>query len=651
MDIVYVIIALFLAIVVSDILNKIFPKIQVIFFQIIIGILVSYLPFFREFNFDPELFMLIIIKPLIFGEAQKISLDELKKYLEPIFSLSVPLVVCTVIITGTLIKFIFPGVPGFAAFLLTAIVIPTNAGIVKSIVDRLEFPEDVMAVLEGESLFNDSIAILMFELALAANLTNTFHLGKNIYKFIFAVVGGIVVGIILGFIIIKIRYWITKNDFENESMMVIIQVITPFVVYIIAEKYLHVSGILAVIIAGILHRMEKPILNMKSTKLQVISDSTWNILIYVLDGTIAIFLGISIPDVIRTIIIYDFNELIYLILLSIVVYVIVAVLRFLWVTFQHDKFSEEKGINKFKTGIIYALGGIHGTITLVIALSIPVINNSGNPFLFREELIFISATVILISIVVPTIVFPLIIRKKDSDTGKYAINEIRKEMIHYTIDEMKKNSAYKNTYSLNIVIKMLKDQLSFFDPNYFKSGDREEIENILDKTTEIEIQAIDELVRENKISKNKGLFYKMYIVHANKKDFISWFIKVRLWLLKRRLSKIISKGDKKRIKSKFGDELHFVQEYSCEKVLAYLHESLNKENYANVSFVIHIYEKKIENTMDDNDKDVKDYLAEVFQIQHTFIQDNLEKGRISHEIASELRERISYDEMIYYKES
>ena len=91
MDIVYVIIALFLAIVVSDILNKIFPKIQVIFFQIIIGILVSYLPFFREFNFDPELFMLIIIKPLIFGEAQKISLDELKKYLEPIFSLSVPL--------------------------------------------------------------------------------------------------------------------------------------------------------------------------------------------------------------------------------------------------------------------------------------------------------------------------------------------------------------------------------------------------------------------------------------------------------------------------------------------------------------------------------------------------------------------------------
>ena len=58
-----------------------------------------------------------------------------------------------------------------------------------------------------------------------------------------------------------------------------------------------------------------------------------------------------------------------------------------------------------------------------------------------------------------------------------------------------------------------------------------------------------------------------------------------------------------------------------------------------------------ENTMDDNDKDVKDYLAEVFQIQHTFIQDNLEKGRISNEIASELRERISYDEMIYYKES
>lgn len=658
MEVVYIIVALLLAIVISDILSKVFPKVPVIFFQVIIGVLISYLPFFEVFELNPELFMIIIIKPLIFSEAQKFSMDELKKYFNPIVSLSVPLVIVTVFVTVILINLIFPNIPIFTIFILASMVIPTNSGVIKSISENLQFPKDALHILEGESLFNDSIGILMFDLALSASIANTFHLHESIFEFIYVILGGLIVGLILGFIISHLRCWLVKNNFENAPMMVIIQIITPFVVYVIAEEYIHVSGILAVIISGMVHGYEKPILNLKSTKLQVISDSTWNVIDYVLDGLVALMLGISLPEVIINISIYNLKEFRNLILISVLVYLVVAILRFLWVTLQPNIFKEkeENNISKFKNGLIYALSGVRGTITLVIAFSIPIITDAGEVFLFREELIFIAAMVILISLITPTIIFPMIIPKKDENDNEYDFNEIRKKMINHTIFEMENNNKYKDDYSLTIALKILRDQLIFLDDEYTQRGNREEIEKILDETVKIRIKATEELVNQNKISKNIGLFYKRYLMHLNKKDIVSALVKFKIWRVKQKL-KVSSKYDKSnnlKYKDKFVDEFLIAQEHSCKAALSYLNNNINNNNYASVSVVIEYYQKKLENNANEFEEnnviqDVKTCLAEIFQIENTFVQDYLENGLISPTLANELIEQISYDELIYYK--
>ena len=141
MDKIYIIIAFLLAIVVSDLLSKIFNKVDLIFIQILMGIIISFLPFFREFQLNPELFMLIIIKPLIFNEAQKLSINELKKYFKPIFSLSLFFVVISVIIMGVMVNNIIPEISLSTAFIIAAIIIPTNSGIVKSLSEKLQFPK------------------------------------------------------------------------------------------------------------------------------------------------------------------------------------------------------------------------------------------------------------------------------------------------------------------------------------------------------------------------------------------------------------------------------------------------------------------------------------------------------------------------------
>ena len=654
MEVVYIIVALLLAIVISDILSKVFPKVPVIFFQVIIGVLISYLPFFEVFELNPELFMIIIIKPLIFSEAQKFSMDELKKYFNPIVSLSVPLVIVTVFVTVILINLIFPNIPIFTIFILASMVIPTNSGVIKSISENLQFPKDALHILEGESLFNDSIGILMFDLALSASIANTFHLHESIFEFLYVILGGLIVGIILGFIISHFRYWIVKNNFENASMMVIIQIITPFVVYLIAEEYIHVSGILAVIISGMVHGYERPILNLKSTKLQVISDSTWNVIDYVLDGLVALMLGISLPEVIINISVYNLKEFRNLILISVLVYLVVAFLRFLWVTLQPNIFreNEEESISKSINGLIYALSGVRGTITLVIAFSIPIITDTGKVFLFREELIFIAAMVILISLITPTIVFPVVIPKKDENDNIYDFNEIRKKMINHTIFEMENNNKYKDDYSLTIALKILRDQLMFLDDEYTQRGNREEIEKILDETTKVRIKATEELVNQNKISKNVGIFYKAYLMHLNKKDIVSALVKLKIWRAKRKLK--VSSNDYKSDKDKFIEEFLIAQEHSCKAALSYLNDNINNNNYASISIVIEYYQKKLENNIDEFKEnsvieDVKTCLGDIFQIENTFVQDYLENGLISPTLANELIEQISYDELIYYK--
>ena len=652
MDKIYIIIAFLLAIVVSDLLSKIFNKVDLIFIQILMGIIISFLPFFREFQLNPELFMLIIIKPLIFNEAQKLSINELKKYFKPIFSLSLFFVVISVIIMGVMVNNIIPEISLSTAFIIAAIIIPTNSGIVKSLSEKLQFPKHTFHILEGESLFNDSIAILIFELALSVNLTKKFELNELIYEFFFVILGGILVGAILGFIIIRVRYYITKFNFETPSMLVVIQLITPFVVYIISEHYLHVSGIIAVIISGIMHGIEKPLLNLKSTKLQVISNSTWEVISYILDGSVAILLGLILPSILENIIKYDITIFIKLLFMAIFIYIVFVSLRFLWVLFQQQKFMINNKNDKYKQSFIYAISGVHGTLNLVIALLLPETTNNSNIFVFREELIFISLLVVLISIMIPAILFPIILTHKEEIKYNLNFNEVRSAMIKHTISEIENSSDNKNDHNIAKVVKILRGQLIFLDKGELLKPDRSAIIKLLEDTNKIEINVVNDMINKGEVSKKVGLFYKAYIMNPNKFGLRATLFNLRMSRIKKKVNMLsVNNND---YKTNFIIEFNHINKASCRSAISYLNSIKDNTNYKNIEFVINYYNRKLGKEINEfnnivETQSLKDVLLNVFQIENIFINDYLEKGLISDSLANELREQISYDQLVYLK--
>lgn len=653
MDIVYFIIAILFAIVVSDIIGSIFTKIPQIIIQIIIGGIVSLLPFSNEFDFNPEIFMLVIIKPLIFNEAQRLSLDELKKYSKPILSLSLVLVVVTGAFTSIMVKLIMPEMSLATAFILAAIIIPTNSSVLRSLTENLKFPRHIFHILENESLFNEAVAILMYELALSVSISREFILRTTVFEFIFKIIGGIVIGTLLGLIIVKLRYSIAKSNFENPSMMIVIQLITPFVVYIISEEYLHLSGIMAVIMSGIVHKAEKPVLNLKSTKLQVISNSTWEVVDYTLEGVGAVMLGLILPNAITNILKNDLKILFKLSYISVFVYFAVASLRFLWVFLRTDMFkiSNDK---KIKDSIVYALSGIHGTVNLIIALLIPVEDNSRNVFFFREDLIFIAALAILISIIVPAIIFPLFFDIKDEIKGEYTFDKVKKAMLEYTVSELVNGSKNKNDYSMIYVKNILEGQLSFLGKESESKLDREEIRKIFGEAHKIQLKAVDELSNQQHINAQVLSFYKAYISNLDKFSIKSKFLKLKLDLIDKKIRRSSKNSNYEEYRKNFIEDLNTVHEYSCDVALSYLHKIIDGSNYKNVSFVIKHYNEKLKGKVNDIDalersKDVKNYLSKVFSIENTFIEDYLEKGLISESLADELKEQVSYDQLIYMK--
>ena len=652
MDKIYIIIAFLLAIVVSDLLSKIFNKVDLIFIQILMGIIISFLPFFREFQLNPELFMLIIIKPLIFNEAQKLSINELKKYFKPIFSLSLFFVVISVIIMGVMVNNIIPEISLSTAFIIAAIIIPTNSGIVKSLSEKLQFPKHTFHILEGESLFNDSIAILIFELALSVNLTKKFELNELIYEFFFVILGGILVGAILGFIIIRVRYYITKFNFETPSMLVVIQLITPFVVYIISEHYLHVSGIIAVIISGIMHGIERPLLNLKSTKLQVISNSTWEVISYILDGSVAILLGLILPSILENIIKYDITIFIKLLFMAIFIYIVFVSLRFLWVLFQQQKFMINNKNDKYKQSFIYAISGVHGTLNLVIALLLPETTNNSNIFVFREELIFISLLVVLISIMIPAILFPIILTHKEEIKYNLNFNEVRSAMIKHTISEIENSSDNKNDHNIAKVVKILRGQLIFLDKGELLKPDRSAIIKLLEDTNKIEINVVNDMINKGEVSKKVGLFYKAYIMNPNKFGLRATLFNLRMSRIKKKVNMLsVNNND---YKTNFIIEFNHINKASCRSAISYLNSIKDNTNYKNIEFVINYYNRRLGKEINEfnniiETQSLKDVLLNVFQIENIFINDYLEKGLISDSLANELREQISYDQLVYLK--
>ncbi|WP_055679926.1 cation:proton antiporter domain-containing protein [Secundilactobacillus kimchicus] len=215
MSVFVMVILLVTAAVAANIVYDLFPRVPLAFYQIAAGLILSLVPSFSDFHLEPELFMLLIIAPLMFNDGQTVNIGSLRRNLRSTLSLAVLLAVVTVVVGGLFAHAIWSAIPLALAFALAAIVTPTDAVAVKSITADLEVPENAMNALESESLFNDASGLVALSLALAAFTTGEFSVGHSLLQFIIVFFGGIILGLILGMLVVLLRQAFQKKGDER----------------------------------------------------------------------------------------------------------------------------------------------------------------------------------------------------------------------------------------------------------------------------------------------------------------------------------------------------------------------------------------------------------------------------------------------------
>lgn len=663
-----------MGIILSSIIHHYISKIPLSFVQIIIGFVIFLSPIPVELNFESEVFMVGIIAPLLFLEGISVSRFHLARYLKPVMSMALVLVFSTVIGLGFLLHIIWPELPLAACFAIGAIVSPTDAVAVQAIAKGKLLPKGSMTILEGESLLNDAAGILSFKIALAALVGGSFSLTGAVGQFFITAIGGAIVGLIIGYGVVQLRVYLTRNGINNGNMLTFIQVITPFLVYIIAETF-HSSGIIAAVVAGLIHGVEKDRIAQATTKEQVTYNHTWDLLSYLLNGFVFILLGFLIPEVMINILEEPQHEIMHVIGITLFVAALVYLFRYIWVLISYPYFylpesrfskmlntgkdiapeSQIDKPNRFKYAFIMTVCGVHGTISLAIALMLPFKLSEHTDFIYRDHLLFIATGVILISLVLAQLILPLVTPKaKPKDQSLLTFNEAKILLIESALENLQEFYSKETSYIYGKITRSYHMQLSFLRENEEKDEDIKELERMQRIAIDTEFNTLDKLIKENKISQSTFDNYRQITERSSTFKNASLYTKVKLMLKlfvrRRKIKTFINATSSLSIESNI-KEMRFISKEVHYNVVKRLTEEMNDNNEFEISIVCDSYLNKVERLTPDYFKGNHTAVyteMEIYalRIQREMINQLTEEGKVSRSMAIKLRESVNYDEMI-----
>lgn len=473
-------------VILGSFLNNLFPRIPAALFQIILGAAVTFIPNLPlHFEFESEMFMMLVIAPLLFTDGFNSSLKNIWLYKRPIIYMAIFLVLVAVIVVGSIIHLLLPMIPWAACFVLAAVLSPTDAVAVKSITKGMKLPKGLMAILEGESLLNDASGLVSFNIALAAVLTNTFSVTNASYKFLVVAGGGAIFGLIIGIAFSYIKFIFSTKFADEFNILVIFQLITPVIVFYLAE-HIGVSGIVAVVITALVYNYQRKhhLLTVVSSDAAVTIDSTQQIASYVLNGFVFTFLGYLLPEIYHTMFNNREIDIVYGFIISLVIVLGLMIVRltfvyFNYISFQPHHFTTAKktakiilnrkfdkgNYSRFSYSLIASLCGIHGTVTLATALMIPVVTATGDNFPLRNTILFIASNVVLLSIIIGTIALPLVVKNEDEEK-EYTQYSLREKILEGTLEELKERDISKKSIEEKVAyafeIKSLHELKAYF---------------------------------------------------------------------------------------------------------------------------------------------------------------------------------------------
>ena len=364
------------------------------------GLAIGVIPGMPNLELRPELIFFGVLPPLLYGAAFFTSLRDLRASIRPIGLLAVGLVVMTTVGVAVVAHALVDALTWPSAFVLGAIVSPTDPIAATAIARRLGVPRKLVTIVEGESLVNDGTGLVLYRVAVAAVVTGSFSVLYAGGLFVVSALGGVAVGLAVGWVVRQAR-----RRLDNPPAEITISLLTGYVAFIPAEL-LGVSAVLAAVTAGIYLGWHTPELTTPQVRLQGVA--VWEIVQYLLNALLFVLVGLQLPVVIDALGDIPGARLLgYAALVSLTV----IVLRFAWVfAVLHAPKLIARRVSSWQGAVFLSWAGMRGALSLAAALALPLVTDTGASFPGRDLILFLTFSVILATLVGQGLTLPIVIR-------------------------------------------------------------------------------------------------------------------------------------------------------------------------------------------------------------------------------------------------
>ncbi|BAQ23693.1 cation:proton antiporter [Streptococcus troglodytae] len=501
-------IVLLFSLILSNVLNRIFPRLPLPLIQILFGLAISIWFKGIAFELNTEIFLAFVIAPLLFREGEESDITSILRNWKLILFLIFPVIFVSTIVMGFLAHSVLPVVvPLSACLAIGAALGPTDLVAYSAISKRFSFPKWISYILQGEGLLNDASGLVAFQVTVTALTTGAFSLAAASLDLLVSVVGGFFIGLIAALFNRLFLSILDNVDAADVTGALLLELVLPFVSYFIAEE-IHASGIIAVVVAGVSQASRFKKITVFDARLDSVSYTIWRTIAFVLNGMVFLLLGTEIPTLAKPVLQSTAYSNLWMLLVVVLLTAAMFSIRFVMIgtVFALRAWRTDRPFARvLKSSLLLTFSGVKGTVSIATILLLPIANMTE---LEHSLLLFTVAGVTLLSFLIGILVLPKLAGSPAASTNPYMqiaiLNDVVSELGKDLIQTEQPGAIYATIDNYN---QRLENLILEQESNAIK----EELANIRLMMMEIESEGLEYAYRQNQISNKEYRIYQRYL--------------------------------------------------------------------------------------------------------------------------------------------
>lgn len=505
MELLIYLILFLLVLIVSSTTNKLLPFLPLPLVQILLGIGIGLFLPNTDFQLDTELFLALVIGPLLFREAEEADITAILKHWRIIVFLIFPVIFISTLSLGGLAHGLWISLPLAACLAVGAALGPTDLVAFASLSERFTFPKRVSNILKGEGLLNDASGLVAFQVALTAWTTGTFSISHASTSLIFSILGGVAVGLVTASINRFLHSFLLSVRATDIASELLLELSLPLMTFFFAEK-IHVSGIIAVVVAGILKASRFKKINLLEAQVDTVTETVWRTVSFMLNGSVFVILGMELEMIAEPILrSYFYNKLLLLAGIFLLTLLLFAIRFFMIYGFYAFRIRKlHKSLHKYvKDMLLLTFSGVKGTVSIATILLIPTSLEQEYPLL-----LFLVAGVTLLSFLTGLLILPHL--SEETEPSKDQLMHIA--ILNDVVMELEKDlDKTKNKVPLYAAIDNYHGRIETLILNQENKEIQEDWEALKLLILSIESDDLKQAYEEEKISDRAYHVYQRYL--------------------------------------------------------------------------------------------------------------------------------------------